>query len=439
MRDRGLRALGLVVVLTVPAPAAAQTSTAQTEGTGPERVTFEEAIRLATVRHPTVGQATQAIRRAQALLDQARSVFRPTASGAIGTAVLDAPRGFDGNITQPRTQSTFSGTVSYPLLAASRWATAKQAADQVGIARISAEESRRRVAVLAAQSYLAVIAAERQRDIAVRTRDTARALTDYARARLDAGQGSRLNHVRAAQELATAEGLIQIAELAVQQAREALGLAIFASGPVEADGDPDIRPATPQPEGDTWLAQRPDVRLFNAQLQAADRVVRDTWTSWLPTATAAFSPQYVTPAGFFEPARTWRALFQLQIPIYDGSLGATRRLRIADRESAQLRLDEVKVEARSELRFAQESITRNEQIVATSRDAAEQAQEVLRITDVAYRAGATTNLEVVQAQERARNAESEAAQSEDRLRRARLDLLLALGQFPSPGPPSGSR
>jgi outer membrane protein TolC len=410
-------AVGLVSVV----PAAAQTM---------ERVTFEEAVRRAVEHHPTVGQAAQAILRAEGLRAQARSVFLPLVSGAVGEAILDAPRGFAGNITQPQRQATFNATMSYPLLAASRWAAVKQAADQVAIAEISAEDVRRDVALTAAGSYLAVVAAEHLRDIAARNRDTARALADYARTRLEAGQGSRLNHVRAVQELATAEGLVQSAELAVRQAQEALGVAIFADGPVDASGDPDIPLATPPSDADAWLTQRPDVRLFSAQAQAADRIVRDTWKSWLPTVTGAFTPQYVTPKGFFEPAGTWRALFQLQVPIFDGTLGSTRRIRIAERETAELRLQAVTVQARSEVRFAQEAVTRNEQIVATSRQAAESAVEALRITEIAYRAGATTNIEVVQAQQTARNAEVLLALAEDRLRQARLDLLVALGQFP---------
>lgn len=395
-----------------------------------ERVTFEEAVRRAVEKHPTVGQALQTVQRAQALLDQARSVFRPTVNGAAGTTILDEARGFAGNITQPRTQSSFSGTLSYSLLAASRWAAAKQARDQVEIARLSAEESRRQVALIAAASYLAVIATEHQRDIAARNRDTAQALEDYARTRLEAGQGSRLNHVRSSQELAAARALFQTAELAVSRAQEALGVAIFADGPVAANGDPQVEPATPPKEGEAWLLERPDVRLFTAQVNAADRVVSDTWKSWLPTASFAFTPQYVTPAGFFEPARTWRALFQMQVPIYDGTLGATRRLRVADREIARLRLDAVKTEARSELRAAQDAVRRHQEIVAASRQAAESAQDALRITEVAYKAGATTNIEVVQAQQTARNAELQWALAEDGLRQARLDLLVALGQFP---------
>src|SRR5207247_452193 len=169
-------------------------------------------------------------------------------------------------------------------------------------------------------------------------RDTARALENYSRARLEAGQGSRLNHVRSSQELAAAEGLVQVAELAVRQAQEALGVAVFADGPVAANGDPELPLATPPSDSDAWLTQRPDVRLSTAEVRAADRVVSDSWKSWLPTGTASFTPQYVTPAGLFEPAKTWRAVFQLQLPLYDGALGAPQRVKVADFESATLRL-----------------------------------------------------------------------------------------------------
>jgi outer membrane protein TolC len=49
---------------------------------------------------------------------------------------------------------------------------------------------------------------------------------------------------------------------------------------------------------------------------------------------------------------------------------------------------------------------------------------------VAFRAGATTNIELVDAQRRARDADSAVALAEDRARQARLALLVALGRFP---------
>ena len=55
---------------------------------------------------------------------------------------------------------------------------------------------------------------------------------------------------------------------------------------------------------------------------------------------------------------------------------------------------------------------------------------MLRITTTAFEVGATTNIEVIDAQREARDAETAAALAEDAVRRARLDLLVALGRFP---------
>ena len=71
-----------------------------------------------------------------------------------------------------------------------------------------------------------------------------------------------------------------------------------------------------------------------------------------------------------------------------------------------------------------------ERALESIRLAAQQAQEVLSITNTAFQAGATTNLEVIDAQRSARDAEAAAAIGEDAVRRARLDLLIALGRFP---------
>jgi outer membrane protein TolC len=395
-----------------------------------EQVSFDEAVRRAIERNPSVGEAAQAILRAQALLDRAAAIFRPFVEGGAGVTTLDAARGFNGTITQPRTQWAFAATASYSFLDLARWAERNQAADQVTIARISAEETRRQVARTAAEAYLAVLSVRRQLEIATRNRDLAQALADYARIRLEAGQGSRLNFVRASQEVASAEARIELAELNLRGAQEALGIAMFSDGPVDAAGEPTLVPSTPPRADEAWMQQRPDVRLFSAQVDAAARVVRDTWKSWMPSGTASFTPGYLSPPGAFVPARTWSLVFGLQVPIYDGTITPTKHANIAERETARLRLDALKVQARSEVRFAQESVVRNERIVRTVREASDNAAEALRITEIAYKAGATTNIEVVQAQQTARNAEIAAALAEDQLRQARLDLLVALGQFP---------
>ncbi len=418
----------LLVAFALARPVHAQAPEAGAESTL-ERLTFDEAVERAVTKNPSVGEAAQAILRAQALLSNARSVFLPVAYGSVATTVLDQARGFDDNIVQPRTQTAFSLTASYALLDAVRWASHGHAQDNVVTARAAARETRQHVAVTAAEAFLAVIAAERQQEIAVRNRDTAQALEDYARARLDAGQGSRLNHVRAVQQRAVADSLVQLAELAVRRSQEALGVAVFADGPVGVRGEPRLAPAV-LPEGNAWLEARPDIQRSTAELRAFDHVVADAWKSWLPTGTASFTPRYVTPAGLFEPSKTWRLVFQLDVPLFDRRLAADRATKIADRDAARLRLDGARTGAWAELRNARDAVRRNQEMVTSTREAAEAAAEALHITEIAYRAGASTNVEVVQAQQAARNGEIEAAVAEDRLRQARLDLLTALGQFP---------
>ena len=54
----------------------------------------------------------------------------------------------------------------------------------------------------------------------------------------------------------------------------------------------------------------------------------------------------------------------------------------------------------------------------------------MKITDLAFRAGATTNIELIDAQRQAHDSDTTAALSEDSVRQSRLDLLVALGRFP---------
>jgi outer membrane protein TolC len=400
------------------------------QGDVPTRLTFDEAIRLALEKNPGVIEAAQAILRAEVLLQQARTVERPTVSGTVTATVLDAERGFDDLVTQPRTQSFLGASLSFPVLAASRWAARTQAQDQLGVARLGVTDVRKQIAVATAQAYLAVIAQQRQVDVNLRARENAQAHVEYARQRFQGGVGSRLNELRAAQELATDEVFLEAARLALRRAQEALGVFVAADAPVDAAGEPAFEVPTVEP-GDAWLTDRPDVQLFTAQVNAATRVFRDSWKDWVPSANAAFEPQLVAPAGLFQPARTWRGFVSLQIPILDaGARRATTRQREVAVATARIQLTDVELRARAELRSARAAVESTERALAHARLAAQHAADVLRISDIAFREGLTTNIELIDAQRRARDADTAVAQAEDRVRQARLDLLVAVGRFP---------
>ena len=265
----------------------------------------------------------------------------------------------------------------------------------------------------AGQAYLTVINLKRQVEVQLRAFETAQAQLDYNQKRVQGGVGTRLNELRSAQEVATNEARLELFSLGVRRAQEALGVLLAENRPVDTTTEPVFEIPAPAPESE-WFAARPDLRLFTADAEAARRVVRDSPKDWWPTANVSFDPQYITPGGIFQPSGSWRLAILVGQPLFDaGSRKGVRRQRDAALEATELILTERQIQARSEERLARESIASQERSLASARRAAEHANEVLKITIIAFDAGASTNIEVVDAQRSARDLETAVTQVED--------------------------
>jgi outer membrane protein TolC len=393
-------------------------------------VTFDEAVAAAVDQNLTVQITATNVLRAEALLQQVRATTLPFVNASAINSTLDAARGFDNNIVQPQNQWTLTATAGMPVLAAARWAARAQQEDRVEIERLNVSDVRRQIAISTATAYLAVINQKRLVEVQQRSLDTARAQVDYNQKRLEGGIGSRLNALRATQIASTEEGLVEVFQLNVERAREALGVLINADGPRDARDEPAFEvPVVGTPE--TWLPARTDFQLFSAQRSLSERIVRDSSKDWWPVATVSFDPAYVAPKGLFQPSGTWRLTLTVNQPIYDGGLRrGLRREREANLRQSELALEQLSLQARAEVRTARAAVEYQERALASARSAAVSANEVLNITIVAFDAGASTNIEVIDAQRSARDLETAVALAEDRVRQARLDLLVALGRFP---------
>jgi outer membrane protein TolC len=414
-----LRASVLFVVLAA-VPAVAQTM---------PKVEFDEAVRRAIEQNPTVAEAAQNIQRAEALLRQTKSFVQPFVSAGITNTTLNSERGFNGLVTQPQNQSAINASVGMPF-SLSQWAAVEQSRDQIEVNTRSAADVRKQIAVTAAEAYLNIIAARRQVEVTERALQSARAHLDFAQKRLEGGAGSRLNQLRAAQEASAEEARLDAIRLVLRRAQEALGVVMAADGPVDAGSEPVFETATPGDEAE-WTAARTDLQFQTSVQHAAERVVRDSWKDQIPTAAVAFNPLYLTPSGLFQPARTWSMSISANHAIFDGGLRRSNaRLREVARDQANLAFAGLKIQARSEVRIAQDAIELLERARTNARQSAEQAVEVLKITTQAFEVGALTNLEVIDAQREARDAETASALAEDAVLRAKFDLLVALGKFP---------
>ncbi len=97
------------------------------------------------------------------------------------------------------------------------------------------------------------------------------------------------------------------------------------------------------------------------------------------------------------------------------TVGARRALRIVALDRERVAQTTVEIQARSEIRIAQEAVRSFERALTSARLAAQQAAEVLKISTAAFEVGATTNIEVIDAQRSSLDADTAADAHRGRL------------------------
>jgi outer membrane protein TolC len=398
----------------------------------PARITFADAIAKATTRNPTAQQAAAEILRAEALLGQVRAGSLPQVTASATNTTLNDSRSFGTTVTTPQNQITAAVAASMPLYAPTQWALRVQMMDTRQVAEFAAADVRRQVAVATAQAYLAVFARQRVLEANQRARDTAQAHFDFARQRRESGVGSRLNELRAQQSVSSIDVVVEQAQAELYRAQEALGVLVAENGPVTV-GDEPVLDVPPTLDGAiaAMPSIRTDLRLAAGREKAASRVVSDSWKDRLPSVSALFQPQFVTPSTTSQPTWSWRLLLQASLPIFDAG---SRREKRAEREvllkETHIVFEGLVRQANADERTAEQALSRAERAWTAAKTAARQAHEVVDIVNVSFKVGASTNIEVIDAQRAALDADTSAVVAEDQLRQARLALLVALGRFP---------
>ena len=414
----------VTVALLLLAPAVARAQVMET-------VTFDDAIQRAVKNHPTVQQAAAGILQAEAILQQVRSRYLPSVDATFSTNVIDPVTQFSGASINPRTQTVTTAGVSVPLFMPVRWAERNQAEDNVLVSLRAADDARRAVAIAAGEAYLAIITLRRVLELNERARDNAMAHYMYANQRYEGGIGSRLNAVRAQQEVSADEAIVETARLAIRRGQEALGVLIAADGPVDAAEEPTFEVPSPAVPDAQLVSGRQDLQVIFARQSAAQRRAGDAWKDYLPSVTGLFTPTVLAPTGLFAEGRSWRAALLFTVPLFEsGGRRGQARERQALVDVVRAERDDAERRASSEIRTAREAVAATERALAFAQTAARQANDVVQITDVAFREGATTNIEVIDAQRQARDAETAATVAESAVRRARFELLVATGRFP---------
>jgi outer membrane protein TolC len=313
-----------------------------------------------------------------------------------------------------------------------QWAGWSHAKDQIEVAQMSDADVKRTLAIATARAYLAVIAQKRVVEVNTRAREANKAHYDFAQQRFSGGVGNKIDAVRAQQELATSESQVQQALAGLVKAREALGVLVAGEAPIDTADEANLGDVPPLAGAlDDARTRRADVKLIEKRIEASEHAVRDNWTDYSPYLTGVFQPFYQNPPSLTQPLTGWQAQLVLTVPFYDGGLRyGQAQERAAIRDEAKLALDLALRQAKSDVRAAFESLKRADDALVAAKQAADLARQALELATLAYSAGATTNIEVIDAERRARDAETAAVIAEDGARQARLDLLAASGRYP---------
>lgn len=395
-------------------------------------LSFNETIERAVARNPSSAIAAREIQRAEALAEQVRATWLPSLNATGTYTRLDADRSLNGRVILGQNQLSGNVTLNVPLFAPRQWAAYARSKENVDVARADESGARREVAVAAARAYLTVVAQRRVLASAERALTTAKAHEEYATTRFGGGIGNRLDAVRAAQERATADVRVRTQVTSLARAQEALGVVIGEERAVDVTDEPSL---AVNASVDAALAdvstRRPDIAAQRDRVEVARKFVRDSWVDYLPMLSAVAQPFYQDPPTMTLPQTGWQAQLVLSIPLFDGGDRYGKRAERSSLEAeARTRLEGALRQARSEVRIAFESIRQADEALVGAREAAKLAREALDLSVLSYRAGATSNIEVVDAERRAEDAEIAAAVAEDASRQARLDLLAATGRFP---------
>ncbi len=388
-----------------------------------EKVTFAKAIELARSRSPSLAVARADVERAEALVKQARAASFPTVTGNGTYTRLDGDRLVSGRVAQGADSLGLNVNITVPIVSASRWGNWKRAEDAVEVSVAQKSAAERDVVTAAARAYLAVLLQRKALAVAERSRDVAKEHLRVAEAKEKGGLATRLDVVRATQDLEATEGQLSQTRLALVRTEEALGTTLALDTPMDAADEPALDVGT-TPE----LEARLDLKAQARDVRAKDRATHDAVRDYIPTLSASFQPFYQNPPTLTLPETGWQAQLVLTVPFYDGGLRyGQQKEREALLAQARARYEDSLRRARSEVRVAESAIEEATKVVERTRKSASLAREAAALAQIAYTSGVATNLELVDADRRARDAEASLAISEDAVRQARLDWLIATG------------
>ncbi|MDI6771549.1 MAG: TolC family protein [bacterium] len=434
-------AVAVMVLATPVLPAAAQ---------APRPVTMVEALTLAAQKNHGLRVAAVEVKIARAQLAQAEAVksgqlvlsaSHTRVNEREGSTMVIPPGTIPGIIvpiviTLPAPDpNVYSAVLTYqvPLHSGGR-IESQIALGQANLrgAEAALERAKQQVVLDVKQAYFQMLLAQAGVEVAARAVTAADENLRVARARVAAGVSPRFDEVQAEVSLANArQGQIRSRNsLALAQH----GLNAMMALPLDTVLQPRETMTVVPIRGDTAalvrraLEGRPEMVEHRARIDMALAAIEIARAGGRPAVVLSGGPSYGNASGSSITTTGWAVTLAATVPLFDGGLTAQR---VAEAEAKVEQLREVEAQIRQgielEVRRALLNFSSAAEELAAADKAVELAQEGLRIANVRFAAGVSTNLEVVTAQSLLSQAEGNRIQALFNVNLARAQLERAVG------------
>ncbi len=419
-------------------PAVAQDTTAAAPTIAPvavvDTVTLDEAVARALEVNPQVVQASTALGTAEYATRQAYASMLPSLSFSSGASASSSQR-YDPqtNIQLTNQSNSYSAGLSsnMDLFAGGRnLAQVRSARASESAAEATLTARRFDVALSAKTAFFAVLRAEDLIELTKQQIEQAEAQQLAARQRLQAGQATRSDVLRARLQVRNAQQAWLQAETQRRTAMYALGQAAGITGAVEAARPEQLEPQPLALSGaamrELVLAQAPTVLSAEANLNVARSGLSQARAQWVPTLGLSGGYNWANSDAALAGGRTsWSTSVRLSYPLFNG----LQREAAVDRANAQVTLATAQAEDASravvtEVERLLASVQLAEQQLALLQESVAVAGEDYRVQKERYDHGAGTILDLVSSQ-------IALTQAENDLINARYDYLLAKSELES--------
>ena len=435
-----LLAILAAAAITAPADSAAAPPPAMRQDTVPV-FTLAQALERAVRLDPNYVAALGSVAEADWARKAARIAFIvPAAQASLDQTWYSQPFFNFGTLQQSRNASTFRVTANYEIFSARKIMDLGRTQAELEAATSTEVQQRFLAALLTESAYYGVLADQELVRVARDRSERAAQQLVVSRARVSSGAAVQTDSLTVRIEMIRAQVEQLRLEAQLKVSRLEFGRRVGLSGPAEPaaldSGAPLPMPVTLDEAVRRALEQGPEYRTARARERAAEAKLKGERGAYLPVLNLSAGHQRFDEQVFPGAASFSSLTIGVSLPIWDNGRRELNILQArTDRDVSRAVRADLERGALRDVTFAYEAYETARAQYALAEEGLVAARESYRVQDARYRAGATTVLDLIVAQNSLSDAEAGLVQAiyVSRLAFAQLEAILGVRLAPIAG------